>query len=351
MRQGALSDPRWVAAFQAVPRELFVPAFLADNRDGTFTPVNATDPEWLERVYADEPLVIEVDGPTPVSSSSQPSLMASMLEALRVTGEERILEIGTGTGYNAALLCEALANCRLVSMDISKGLVEAARERLRLLGHRPTLAVGDGADGYPRAAPYDRIIATCSLPHVPATWLEQVAEGGLIMVHLHRDLGGAALAVLQVHDEEASGTFALSGGFMHTRTLRPVRAVELYEARAGKLGDRRATAIRTEVLKDREFAMFASLLMPGVQQLGLAPGDGPDQDWLVSVDGSWAYRTTDTGMVAQGGPTRLWDRLEELHALWRDLGSPQRSEFGLTVHADGRHVLWHGNQEGPTWDL
>src|SRR5262249_50607853 len=153
-----------------------------------------------------------------------PSLMARMLEALDITGTERVLEIGTGTGYNAALLCEGLDDGgHVVSVDIDGGLVEAARAHLSSLGYAPTVATVDGEAGYPDPAPYDRIIATCSLPRVPVEWIAQTAEGGLILLNLFRDLGGGALALLRVEGGQASGHFLPTyGGFMPTRTLARV---------------------------------------------------------------------------------------------------------------------------------
>ena len=89
-----------------------------------------------------------------------------MLEALEVTDGCRVLEIGTGSGYNAALLCERLGSEHVTSVHIDPDLVALARERLAANGYTPTLAA-DGADGYPRSALYDRIIATCSVPAIP----------------------------------------------------------------------------------------------------------------------------------------------------------------------------------------
>lgn len=138
--------------------------------------------EWLAAVYSDDTLITQLDGEDqawktalakgnvtgiPTSSSSQPALMATMLEALDVEDGQRVLEIGTGTGHNAALMCEALGSGHVASIDIDAALVESARERLASCGYTPALAVADGADRFADGAPYDRIMATCSLPAVP----------------------------------------------------------------------------------------------------------------------------------------------------------------------------------------
>jgi methyltransferase of ATP-grasp peptide maturase system len=364
LESGALRDPRWIAAFGNVPRQELVPRFLLDrDQDGSYQPVDSTDKaqhrEALELTYTDEPLVTEVVDGFWVSSSSQPSLMAMMLEALAVTGTEKVLEVGTGTGYNAALLCEALGSTNVVSVDIDPDLVETARHRLAALGYTPILATVDGAEGYPGGVPYDRIIATCSLPAVPVSWITQVREGGLIMMNLYRDLGGGALALLQVNGDHAAGRFLkFSGGFMQTRTYPYVHAVELLDAHQAAHKDTRptetgrTTSVPAAVLDDQSFAMFAALRVPA-QRLGLLPDDAPEQFWLLGRDGSWACQTSDDGRltVVQDGPVMLWNELEGAYADWVALGRPPRQDFGLTVNTDGEHLIWHGTLEGPTWRL
>lgn len=354
---GALRTSRWITAFETVPRHLFVPQFFADPAHAAnWELVDGTAPgqreRWLELVYQDNALVTQLgERGTLLSSSSQPSLMARMLEALDFAGGERVLEIGTGTGYHAALLCVGLGSELVTSVDIDADLVGAARSRLHQLGHTPTLVVGDGTDGYPGAAPYDRIIATCSLPGVPAAWIGQVAPGGLILVNLYRDLGGGALALLKVSGEQASGRFAsFFGGFMPTRTITTVPmgdAFGLVAAHYGEPGDRRRAVLAVSALSDDAFDMLAALLLPGVHRIGLQPPGGQYQTWLVGDDGSWACQEGPD--VRQGGPRRLWDQVERLHMEWSARGRPGRHEIGLTVTASGEHRIWVAN--GGDWPI
>lgn len=354
----ALHSPRWISAFGAVPRHVFVPRFLIDREGaGSYELIDRSDArtrrEWLERVYSDESLPIQLEGVEWVSSSSQPSLMARMLESLNITGRERVLEVGTGSGYNAALLCEALDNDKVVSIDIDPDLVAAAKERLKRLGYRPTLAIGDGAGGYPESAPYDRIIATCSMEKIPHSWICQTLDRGLILANLYRSLGGGALALLRIHNEQASGNFLpFAGGFMPTRTRCSVSGVDLLERRSEDDTFERPVRIGPEVLRDDGFGMFAALRI-SAQRLILVPDEGPEQFWLLGEDGSWAFvASNDHKRVAvQGGPVRLWDALESAYAKWVSLGRPPRQEFGLTVTASGEHLVWHGAPDGRTWTL
>ncbi|HWR47240.1 MAG TPA: methyltransferase domain-containing protein [Pseudonocardiaceae bacterium] len=127
----------------------------------------------MELVYSDTTLITAVADYAergvriPVSSSSKPDLMVRMLEELDVTDGDRVLEIGTGTGYNAALLSHRLGSQNVFSLDVDPALIAAARPRLTRLGYHPTLAAVDGAAGLAGHAPYARIIATCSVPAIP----------------------------------------------------------------------------------------------------------------------------------------------------------------------------------------
>ena len=110
--------------------------------------------------------------------------MAAMLDALDVERDNRVLEIGTGSGYNAALLSEYLDSGNVSTIDIDTGLVALARDRLAAAGYHPTVAVADGLDGYPANAPYDRIMSTCQTWRLPDAWIRQVRPGGRIVAVL-----------------------------------------------------------------------------------------------------------------------------------------------------------------------
>ncbi|PRH79465.1 methyltransferase, partial [Streptomyces solincola] len=129
---GDLPDPAWRAAFEEVPRHLFVPGYHIGVLGG-YERLAAEDPDpdkrarWLEGAYLDRPLATDVRGGELVSSSSQPSLMAGMLQALELRDGEAVLEIGTGTGYNAALLCHRLGDGLVTTVDLDEGITGPAR--------------------------------------------------------------------------------------------------------------------------------------------------------------------------------------------------------------------------------
>jgi methyltransferase of ATP-grasp peptide maturase system len=353
---------RWRQALVDTPRELFVPHFFRPRADGPgWRIVEHDDPEWAMGVLTNTPLITQLNGDGTAadglragrrvdgwatSSSSQPSLMLLMLEALDIRPGHRVLEIGTGTGYNAALLSHGIGSANVTSMDVDPVIVEEARVRPADLGHRPHPVVGDGSAGHPQCAPYDRIMATVALRRLPHHWIGQVREGGHILFPLDTRSGGGIMPLLVVDGTTASGQFLPTfGGFMpvraqhrHDAAAAAFRTVDIDDAAA-----RPTDLSHLPVTDDRHpFQFFAAMLTGGIDVLTFNPTSGrPSQTWLALPDGSWTCHTTDSGehLVRQGGPRRLWDEVELLHREWTELAEPARDRFGLTV--DGtRHEVW-----------
>jgi methyltransferase of ATP-grasp peptide maturase system len=353
--RGAIRSAAWRAVFERVPRHVFVPSF--QYYDGlNHHVVDGAVPDqrgaWLAGVYSDEALVIrydEVNPTTPASSSSMPTLMAVMLEALGVDDEDSVLEIGTGSGYNAALLCERLGSEHVTTIDIDPGLVGEARDRLAHAGYRPTVAEADGWAGFQSNAPYDRVIATGAVHRLPGAWIEQVRPGGVIVAVVSR-----GIVRLEVHREgEATGRFLrVPAGFMRMRGGSvPVSAPTATLLRLSDgAGVPRPTTVPAGLLEDDAFWFFARLaFVPFEVRLGA----GDELDRVVDLaDGSWARLDPREGLAVQGGPRRLWDAVEEAHRAWCDLGQPGRERFGLSVARDGRQWAWLDDPASPdTWDL
>ena len=176
IRHGGVSlAPALAAAFATVPREAFVPDGF-QRRDGGWAMPG--DPDFLDIVYRDDVLVTKLNGEVPVSSSSQPSLMAIMITALDVRPGQRILEIGAGTGYNAALLTSLGAV--VTSVDVQKDVADRARSalaRAQIPGVR--VEHGDGYAGMPGER-FDRVIVTVGVAGISPNWLDQLADGHVI---------------------------------------------------------------------------------------------------------------------------------------------------------------------------
>jgi protein-L-isoaspartate(D-aspartate) O-methyltransferase len=151
-------DPRVLAAMLKVERHLFVPA------------------ENQSSAYADQPLPIG-EGQT----ISQPYIVALMTELLELKGEEKVLEVGTGSGYQAAILGELARE--VYSIEIVERLASSSKDLLSRLGYKNiTVKAGDGYLGWPEVAPFDAIIITCAPDHIPRPLLEQLKDGGSMVV-------------------------------------------------------------------------------------------------------------------------------------------------------------------------
>ncbi|MGH3935752.1 MAG: methyltransferase domain-containing protein, partial [Pseudonocardiaceae bacterium] len=189
----------WQELIAEVPRDPFIPDTIwvdidAGHPQSGFVALSKQDDpqRWWELVGANEPVITQVDegltavgdtGWSPSSSCSKPSIVADMLDALDVHPGHSVLEIGTGTGWNAALLCKRIGQRgRVVSIEVDPLIAQAARTALTHAGYSPLVITADGADGYPDGAPYDRVLATAAVCEiVPRAWLDQIRAGGLIV--------------------------------------------------------------------------------------------------------------------------------------------------------------------------
>lgn len=328
---GNIVDPRWQAAFSAVPRHLFVPRFYRNDQEGSSVIDAASGDQWLTAVYSDIHLVTTEDVR---SSSTAPSLMASMLQALELTGDERVLEIGTGTGYNAALLSERLEAGQVVSVDIDPDLVAQARDRLEAAGYRPLVAVADGVNGYPDAGPYGAVIATCRLDYIPAAWLHQLRPGGVIVAPL-----GAGVAVLrkEATGYEAAGHFLPDSAYFMPLRHQPEPTVigELIQVALNGTGVSRLHRFDTSIYRDNEARFWLDLTNPDVRAMTV-----DDVSVVFRPDGSWA-RLAD-GLVAQGGPGAVWDDVESTHGDWLAAGRPSRAQYRLRITEATQEVYLAG---------
>mgnify|MGYP003345503229 FL=1 len=182
-----------LSAMERVPRELFVPTALSQHAYE-----NASLPIALEQTI------------------SQPYIVARMTAALELTGRERVLEIGTGSGYQAAIL--SFLRRRVYSIERLRPLLVEAENRFRKLRiTNVTSKFGDGAKGWPEGAPFDRVILTCAPPEIPATLLNQLKTGGIMVAPEGRDREQSLVVIRRTEE-----------GF-ERRELLPVRFVPLVE--------------------------------------------------------------------------------------------------------------------------
>jgi methyltransferase of ATP-grasp peptide maturase system len=352
---GVLDDPAWRAAVESVPRHVFVPRFYVQQPGGEWSETTAESHGWLDAVYEDVPLVTALaeaanGSRVTVSSSTKPALMLRMLAALDVEDGHRVLEIGTGTGYNAGLLVHRLGDQRVFSVDIGAALVEAARERLAELGYAPTLAAVDGGVGLPDHAPFDRIIGTCSVPAVPWAWAEQLRDDGLVLVDVKRGTHAGNLVLLRKHRERLEGRFlprwAAFMAIRDTDSAPPI--VTIRTAAQPENGVRSTTRIDPEPWAAPVPWLLASSRLP--RQLGFGyrgPIQSGTMAWATFVgdDGSWCavrMHPDEHGHreVREGGPIAIWTQFERTYDEWLALDQPGWDRLGMTVTPDGRHHAW-----------
>ncbi|MFI7384707.1 methyltransferase domain-containing protein [Streptomyces sp. NPDC049813] len=294
------ADARWREAFEQVPRHLFVPSYFLGVPGGHERLwCEHPDPErrarWLRGAYADQPLATRLRDGELVSSSSQPSLMARMLVDLDVRDGDRVLEIGAGTGYNAALLAHRLGDARVTTVDLDPEITESARAHLAAAGYRPAVVTGDGARGCAERGPYDRIIATCALRTVPGAWLGQCRGGARILAPL-----STGLLALAVRD----------AGFAEGRFLGTP-------------------------------AYFVPLRGDGAPGAGSSPGRGEVPRWVWREESFRFLVSLSAGGMGAGEAVGVWERE----------GRPGRERFGVTVRA-GRVWGWLDDPAGPhVWPL
>jgi protein-L-isoaspartate(D-aspartate) O-methyltransferase len=208
---GAIRTDAVRDAFLAVPREAFVPeAAVADG---------------LEAVYGDVAVVTKRDAAgTPVSSSSQPRIMAVMLELLGCRPGDRVLEVGAGTGYNAALLARLVGpRGQVVTVDVDAATAEEARAHLASAGAAGggsvEVVVADGRAGVADRSPFDRIVVTASVPRIPAAWVDQLAPHGTLVVPvwLGERVDRQVVAAFRRQGRGLRSEAVVPGGFMILR--------------------------------------------------------------------------------------------------------------------------------------
>ncbi len=351
------SPSYWDALFAEIPRRVFIPdvIWVDDSSGGTLVMLSKhADPDgWHAAVRANSPVITQVDfgeapsdqsSSVPSSSCSQPSIVADMLEALDVRPAQSVLEIGTGTGWNAALLSHLVGERgRVVTIEVDPRLARDAQYALTNARFHPLVIAGDGLEGYLPGAPYDRVIATAALRElVPRAWLDQLRPGGRLVTPWGTDWSNGAMLSLDLgSDNVARGRFSGDLAFMRVRSQRR----ELYGWTPATEEIERAQISTTEcrgsdldrILNPEKgsFAIGARLtsccLMVEWDRHGelhhnLELDDAATKSWA-RLDANLNDPAPFT--VRQLGPRRLWDETEAAYDWWHEQGEPVLDRFGF----------------------
>lgn len=366
---GGWLTPQWRPSFLAVDRRQFIPDTIwrQDNaRPGPdLVPVRRAEApdQWLRLASGDDALVTQVDDGHPIgpddigdlatSSASMPRVVALMLKHLDVHDGEQVLEIGTGTGYNAALLAHRLGPRHVTTIEIDPEVATLARTALSDAGYGGvTTVIGDGARGYPPNAPYDRLLATVACPQVPYAWVEQTRPGGRIVTPWALDYYGLLIAMTVAEDGTATGEVVDHVSFMALRDPQIDRRRRAYRSTA----DEEEQASISETSVDLAEVANGHHALGGIVaiatrvpqcRMGYFPATDPDDDatlWLADHRSrSWArvHHHPDNHSpypVHQYGRRSLWDEVEAAHGWWVKQGRPNADRWRLTVTPEGQRI-------------
>lgn len=351
------------AALASVARERFIPDRCWAVERGGAVPLDraAESGRWLAAVRSDVTIVTQYDdgatawpevGLRPTSSSSMPSVVAAMLDALDVRPGQSVLEIGTGSGYNAALLAELVGQRGQVSsVEIDSAVADAARERLVAAGYaeRVRVLTADGASFRSGGQKWDRVIATAGV-HVgrlPYGWVGDTRPGGIVLAPIRADFAAGPLVRFTVGGDGSATGRALAEkhvSFMEMRGQRVVlsRGDGLPGGEPPQLTH---TTLDPELVLASADARWAlALAMPGCRYTAVPLRAAPHIRVVTLTDpltGSWAsvYPAGDRFAVRHTGPRRLWDEAESAYQWWKRRGEPALADWEWTVGRDRQSVL------------
>jgi protein-L-isoaspartate O-methyltransferase len=357
----------WRELIAQVPREPFIPETIwvdinAAHPQSGFTALSKHDhpQRWRELVAANEPVITQVDegrtavgdtGWSPSSSCSKPSVVADMLDALDLHPGHSVLEIGTGTGWNAALLAERVGTRgQVVSIEVDPVIAEGARAALTATRYSPLVITGDGAQGYPEAAPYDRVVSTAAVRDtIPHAWLRQTRPGGLIVTPWGTDYCNGVMLTLHVTTEgRATGRFHGDLAFMRLRAHHR----RFYEPDQTQLQHAQVTTTDVHgwdfyrMINSDQAGFSIGLQVPRCSLTVELNRFGEDHHILELDDAttqSWArldahLTSPDPFVIHQLGPRRLWDEAVAAYDWWYDHDKPDPARFGMTMTTDTQTV-------------
>lgn len=332
----------WVReAFLKVPRHRFIRR-RGTAEAGEFIPVDRSHPttEDLDRIYADEVVMIH----HPPSSASQPYVVAKMLDWLEVKPGMKVLEIGTGSGFNAALLAVGTGDPGLVhTLDIQADLVAEAKEHLAEAGYGGVhVRCGDGAYGWPEAAPFDRIIVTAASADLPPAWLSQLAPSGVLVVPFKSPPVGDLQLRLRREGEVHRGGFMSVFYFMSLQGDYRVPAGPPPDWDARRAARHRALAAGTPgVVCPMDWAEWNAFWIfargGGAAVASLAEGwHQAGRRWVAMMaDPLSGLRVVyDDGVLKVYGPAGPAWQIGALVERWKAHGRPGLDRFAVTVEPD-----------------
>lgn len=355
----------WWAALAEVPRHRFVPDTVWIDNAGTgpmLLPLHRSESpdRWLELTYTDDAVITQIDdgrprgpglaGAMPTSSVSSPIIVAVMLAALDAQPGHRVCEIGTGTGYNAALLAHRLGADHVTSIEVDPDIATQARKALTATGYGQVRVVtGDGAGGHRPGAPYDRMIATAAVHRIPYPWVAQTRPGGRILLPWANSYTSALVELTVDEHGGASGTVVGESSFMWLREQRELRGPVAAVVEDEDQAEISMTSLHPYwVTADLGAQLAIGQRVPQCQwrYWPYDEQNGTGTLWLLDFQTrSWAkliHSTPDASddefRVYQAGPRRLWDEVQAAHDWWADRGEPAADRWQFTITPQDQRI-------------
>jgi protein-L-isoaspartate O-methyltransferase len=349
---GAFRSPWLRPAFNAVDREAFAPdRFWSYDTDeaGLHQVIDKAKDEdaWRHAVWnTHRSLIMQMDdsvtpdqGPAIgdfTSSISALDIVFEKLNQLEVRPDSRILHIGTASGYDSALLREAVGGENVTTIEYDAELAGRGAANLEEAGYSPKTVCGDGLEGWPLKAPYDRIISTAAVRDIPQAWREQACDGAIILAPFNTLFASGGLLKLRVDRNVAHGRFVGGACYMWVRSHRPTNQVNPPEQ------SRKAPSVidPAEVLSEGWSYRFAlGLYLPDVAFAHR--GEGEDrQVQLWDADGTSVaivryHQWWRPDAVSVYGKRDLWSELVGVYSAWRLSGQPEYRRHGADVRRRG----------------
>lgn len=357
---GAIRTDAVERAFATVPRHRCLQRFRYRADEHVLDPDTTPGDDVLDLIYANNSLITHTghDGDPP-SSSSAPSLMAKMLEALDLRPGHRVLEIGAGTGYNVALIAH-ITGAEVTTIEAGAVAAAGAATSVRALdlADRVHVVHGDGYLGYAEHGPYDRIIVTCGIAGIPPRWLDQLADDGLILAPIAHAGVHPIFAASRLDDGELVARVVLWGDFMPAAgRLRP--AMLFHHDPADDLPTERlhpvhgtGTCLTTNEYHD--LWLYLGTEDKRITRAYLASAElDPHRGACAVVDptdgAAWIHHD---GGITLAGADHLRDRLVMLFECWENLGRPAATAWTIdlrrAVTGAGELLLPHQWHLSPT---
>lgn len=321
---------RVAEAFRQVDRALFVPAYY--RHQGAEWILEASD----ALVYEDRALTTQVRNGLASSSSSQPSVMALMLEALDVQPGQRVLEIGTGTGYNAALLAHLVGeHGQVVSVELDEDLLLLAKRRLHAAGcaERVTLVHADGRQMVGGDAAFDRIMVTAGFRRLALAWIQQLRPAGVLVGNVRGKICSVLLTLQKDEQLQMAGHLLPQGAFfmeIHGADYPGISEPDWRHYDTLAMRKRTLEPDLLQALEHQAFLFFLEGQLPGVYAHLRAFGT-PEHHEICQVfrsEESTAILHRNGTVEARGS---LWDSIERAYECYQQSGAPALTDYRITV--------------------